>query len=165
MWMSVVKLFFGKKPFWKKIWQKRFFIEIRLKIWVILKSTTALALGAQVTFWPGGGGVGGTPSKIYPQFSRQVNHNKKHIYTQYPYYTSILILTTPPPPPQQQVGLKDNVYVKPGNTKWGSITLPLTSCMTGLELGVCQLLTIFFAKQTNPNQSNRRSTARWYFPL
>jgi len=22
-----------------------------------------------------------------------------------------------------------------------------------------------FAKQTNPNQSNRRSTVQWYFPL
>jgi hypothetical protein len=31
---------------------------------------------------------------------------------------------------------------RPGNTKGGSITVPLTSCLTGLESAVC-LLTIF----------------------
>jgi hypothetical protein len=52
-----------------------------------------------------------------------------------------------------------SVRVKPGNTKGGSITVRLTSCLTGLESTVL-LLTIclyLFAKQTNPNQSNRRS--------
>ncbi len=41
-----------------------------------------------------------------------------------------------------------------GNTKEGSITVPLTSCLTGFESAV-QLLTIFvlIAKLTNPNQS------------
>ena len=24
-------------------------------------------------------------------------------------------------------------YARPGNTKWGSITVPLTSCLTGLD--------------------------------
>jgi hypothetical protein len=52
---------------------------------------------------------------------------------------------------------------KPGNTKGVSITVPLTSCLTGLESAVWQM-TIFFAKQTNPNQSNRRSMVQWYFP-
>ncbi len=54
-----------------------------------------------------------------------------------------------------------------GNTKGGSITVPLTSCFTGLESAVWQL-TIFlflFAKQTDPNQSNRKSMIQWYFPL
>ncbi len=27
----------------------------------------------------------------------------------------------------------------PGNTKWGSITVPLTSCLTGLDKSVLQL--------------------------
>ncbi len=31
---------------------------------------------------------------------------------------------------------------EPGNTKGGCITVPLTSCLTGLESAVCQL-TIF----------------------
>jgi hypothetical protein len=54
----------------------------------------------------------------------------------------------------------------PGNTKGGSITVQLTSCLTGLESAVW-LLTIFYLlpKQANPNQSNRRSTVQWYFHL
>ncbi len=44
-----------------------------------------------------------------------------------------------------------------GNTKGGSITVPLTSCLTGLESTVMTTDNFFFAKQTNPNQSNRRS--------
>jgi hypothetical protein len=56
--------------------------------------------------------------------------------------------------------------VKPGNTKWGSITVPLTSCLTGLESAVWQLTILFlFAKQTNPNKSNRRSMVQWYSPF
>jgi hypothetical protein len=43
-----------------------------------------------------------------------------------------------------------------GNTKGGSITVPLTSCLTGLESAVLFL----FAKQTNPDKSNRRSTVQ-----
>jgi hypothetical protein len=54
----------------------------------------------------------------------------------------------------------------PGNTKGGSITVPLTSCFTGLESAVWLLtIFVFICKQTNPNQSNRRSTVQWYFPL
>jgi hypothetical protein len=30
---------------------------------------------------------------------------------------------------------------QPGNTKWGSITVPLTSCLTGLDLSVLQIKT------------------------
>ncbi len=56
---------------------------------------------------------------------------------------------------------------KAGNTKGGSNTVPLTSCLTGLESAVWQLTISDFllAKQTNPNQSNRRSMVLWYFPL
>ncbi len=44
-----------------------------------------------------------------------------------------------------------------GNTKGGSITVPLTSGLTGLESAVWQLTKfVLFPKQTNPNQSNRR---------
>ena len=51
--------------------------------------------------------------------------------------------------------------VKPGNTKGGSITVPLTSCLTGLESAVRQL-TIFvvICKTDKTNQSNRRSTVQ-----
>ncbi len=43
-----------------------------------------------------------------------------------------------------------------GNTKGGSITVPLTSFLIGLELAVWQLKILFlFAKQTNPNQSKK----------
>jgi len=31
--------------------------------------------------------------------------------------------------------------VQPGNTKWGSITVPLTSCLTGWDLSVMQIKT------------------------
>ncbi len=51
------------------------------------------------------------------------------------------------------------LYTRAGNTKGGSITVLLTSGMTGLELVVWQLtfFLFLFAKQTNnPNQSNRR---------
>ncbi len=57
------------------------------------------------------------------------------------------------------------LILRSGNTKGGSITVPLTSCLTGLESAVWQL-TIFylFAKHTNPNKSNRRSIVQWYSP-
>jgi hypothetical protein len=32
-------------------------------------------------------------------------------------------------------------WINPGNTKGGSITVPLTSCLTGLELSVLQIKT------------------------
>jgi hypothetical protein len=54
--------------------------------------------------------------------------------------------------------------VIPGNTEGGSITVQLTSCLIGLESAVW-LLTIFFAQQANPNQSNRRSMVQWYIPF
>jgi hypothetical protein len=37
---------------------------------------------------------------------------------------------------------------KPGNTKGGSITVPLTSCLTGLESAVCQLIIFVFICRT-----------------
>jgi hypothetical protein len=53
-----------------------------------------------------------------------------------------------------------------GNTKGGSITVPLASSLTGLESAVWQLtFFVFICKRTNPNQSNRRSMVQWYFPL
>ncbi len=58
------------------------------------------------------------------------------------------------------------VCVCAGNTKGGSITVPLTSSLAGLVSAVWQLtIFVFFAKQTNPNQSNRRSMVQWKFPL
>ncbi len=65
--------------------------------------------------------------------------------------------------PLQQLA---QVFNKTGNTKEGSITVPLTSCLTGSESAVWQLTFLFlFARQANPNQSYRRSMVQWYFPL
>ncbi len=56
-------------------------------------------------------------------------------------------------------------YVIAGNSNGGSITVLLTSCLTSLESAAWQLsIFVLFAKQTNPNQSNRRSMVQWYFP-
>jgi len=63
---------------------------------------------------------------------------------------------------------KDNLemMVSTGNTKGGSITVLLTSCLTGLETAVWHWQFLFlFSKQTYLNQSNRRSMVQWYFPL
>ncbi len=50
---------------------------------------------------------------------------------------------------------------EPRNTKVGSNSVPLTSCLTSLESAVLQLtIFVLFEKQTNPNQSNRRSTVQ-----
>ncbi len=54
--------------------------------------------------------------------------------------------------------------LNPENTIGGSITVPLTSCLTALESAVWQL-TVYFARQSNPNQSNRRSMVQWFFPF
>jgi hypothetical protein len=46
----------------------------------------------------------------------------------------------------------------PGNTKGGSITVPLTSCLTGLDESVLKIKTkMLVLIQLIPNQSNRRS--------
>ncbi len=39
--------------------------------------------------------------------------------------------------------------VHPGNTKGGNITVPLTSCLTGLESAVCQLTIFVFICRTD----------------
>ncbi len=45
----------------------------------------------------------------------------------------------------------------PGNTKGGSITVPLTSCLTGLDQSVLQIKTkLSVVIQLIPNPSNRR---------
>jgi hypothetical protein len=44
---------------------------------------------------------------------------------------------------------KTNLKVKSGNTKGGSITVPLTSCLTGLESAVWQLTTFVFICKTD----------------
>jgi hypothetical protein len=41
------------------------------------------------------------------------------------------------------------LMAKPGNTKGGSITLPLTSCLTGLESAVRQLTIFVFICKTD----------------
>ncbi len=40
----------------------------------------------------------------------------------------------------------------PGNTKWGCITVPLTSCLTGLELAVWQLTIFVFICKTDKSK-------------
>jgi len=52
-----------------------------------------------------------------------------------------------------------------GNTKGGSITVTLTSCLVWNQLYDNWQLLFLSAKQTNPNQSNRRSVVQWYFPF
>ncbi len=42
----------------------------------------------------------------------------------------------------------DNILQKPGNTEGGSITVLLTSCLTGLESAVCQLTIFVFICKT-----------------
>jgi hypothetical protein len=58
--------------------------------------------------------------------------------------------------------VREGVSVVTGNTKGGSITALLTSCLTGLESAVRQLTIFVFIckKQTNPNPSDRRSTVQ-----
>ncbi len=53
------------------------------------------------------------------------------------------------------------------NTKGGIITVPLTSCLTGLDWSVWQIKTKFVSchMQLIPKQSNRRSIVQWYFPF
>jgi len=58
------------------------------------------------------------------------------------------------------------IYVHAGNTK-GEVSL---YCWPPVWLVWNQLydywqFLFLFAKQTNPNQSNRRSMVQWYFPL
>jgi len=67
----------------------------------------------------------------------------------------------------QPILLASAIHAYTGNTKGESITVPLTSCLISLELAVWQLIffLFLFAKQTNPNQSNRRSIVQWYFTL
>ncbi len=51
------------------------------------------------------------------------------------------------------------------NTKGEGIIVPLTSCLVWNQLSDNWQFLFLFAKQSNPNQSNRRSTVQWYFPL
>jgi hypothetical protein len=53
---------------------------------------------------------------------------------------------------------------QPGNTKGGSITVLLTSCLTGLDLSVLQKK-LSVVIQLIPNEQNRRSMVQRYFPL
>jgi hypothetical protein len=49
----------------------------------------------------------------------------------------------------------DLVSVSPGNTKGGSITVPLTSCLTALESAVSQLTIFVFICKRQWVQTNR----------
>ncbi len=51
------------------------------------------------------------------------------------------------------------------NTKGGSLTVDLLFDWFGIICMINDNFLFLFAKQTNPNQSNRRSTVQWYFPL
>jgi hypothetical protein len=53
------------------------------------------------------------------------------------------------------------VTVKPGNTKGGSITLPLTFCLTGLESAVWQLTIFVFYLQNRLFQSSQAGGQRY----
>jgi hypothetical protein len=44
------------------------------------------------------------------------------------------------------------VIVKAGNTKGGSITVLLTSCLTSLESAVCQLIIVVFICKTDKSK-------------
>ncbi len=58
------------------------------------------------------------------------------------------------------------LYLRAGNTKGGRITVPLTSVwLVWNQLYDKRQFLFLFAKQTNPNQSNRRSMVQWYFPF
>ncbi len=48
------------------------------------------------------------------------------------------------------VGLQETIisYISPGNTKWGSITVLLTSCLTGLDESVLQIKTKIVSSHT-----------------
>jgi hypothetical protein len=60
---------------------------------------------------------------------------------------------------------RPNAY--PGNTRGGSITVPLTSCLTGLDESVLEIKTkiVTVVIRLILNQSNRRPTVQWYFPF
>jgi hypothetical protein len=45
-----------------------------------------------------------------------------------------------------------------GNTKWGSITVPLTSCLTGLDYAVLQIKTKNFSSHTADFKQGVKST-------
>ncbi len=45
------------------------------------------------------------------------------------------------------------LWVRPGNTKGGSITVPLTSCLTGLESAVWQLTIFLFICKTDESKA------------
>ncbi len=51
--------------------------------------------------------------------------------------------------------------VRAGNTKGGSITVPLTSCLTGLELAVWQLTFFVFYLQNRLIQTSQTG-GQWY---
>ncbi len=48
------------------------------------------------------------------------------------------------------VGLQETIisYISPGNTIWGSITVLLTSCLTGLDESVLQIKTKIVSSHT-----------------
>ncbi len=62
--------------------------------------------------------------------------------------------------------LKLYCSVRAGNTKGGSITVPLTSCLTDLDYSVLKIKTKNASCHTaDSDHSNRRSMVQWYFPL
>ncbi len=52
----------------------------------------------------------------------------------------------------------DEMKPSSGNTKGGSITVPLTSCLTGLESNVLQLTIFVFICQTDQSKQEVNST-------
>jgi hypothetical protein len=56
-----------------------------------------------------------------------------------------------------------NLLAYPGNTKGGSITGPLTSCLTGLELAVWQLTKFFIYLQNRLIQTSQTGGQRYSY--
>jgi hypothetical protein len=54
-----------------------------------------------------------------------------------------------------------SVIVKPGNTKGGSIIVPLTSCLTGLDWSVLQIKTKIVSSHTADSKLVRQD-CQWY---
>ncbi len=63
------------------------------------------------------------------------------------------------------IGLLEAASVYPGNTKGGSITVPLTSCLTGLESVVRQLTIFVFICKTDLSKPVKREVNGTVIPL
>ncbi len=66
---------------------------------------------------------------------------------------------------QANVSIRMLILARPGNTKGGSITVPLTSCLTGLDQSVLQIKTKNVSCHTadsKPVKQEVNGTVMWY---